>query len=92
MGGSGPRSSRRSGNRGSSGGRRSSTLTERLRLLLLALPLRLVGLDLGLDALLGFDVVELLLALLGGFLNLLFAGELFLQVLRLLGGFALDLL
>ena len=92
MRGSRPRGSRSSGNRGSCRCGRSPTLTKRLRLLLLALSLGLVGFDLGLDAFLGLEVVELLLALLGGFFDLFLTGELLLQVLRLLGSLALDLL
>jgi hypothetical protein len=50
-------------------------------LLGLAAPLLLVGLDLRFDALLGLSVGELLLALLGGLLDLLLSGEFLLSIL-----------
>ena len=63
-----------------------------LGLLCLAAAFGLVGFDLGLDALLGLDVVELLLALSGGVLDLLLALELLLGLLSLLGRLESDFL
>lgn len=71
---------------------RSSALSRSLSLLSLALPLGLVGLDLGLDAFLGLDIVELLLTLAGSFFDLLLALELLLGFLALLGRLLSDLL
>lgn len=80
----------RGGGCGGGGGRRGSDALRCsafaccLGLLCLAAAFGLVGLDLGLDAPLGLEVVELLLALAGGVLDLLLALELLLGLLCLL--------
>lgn len=58
----------------------------------LAASLGLVGFDLGLDSLLGVEIVLLFLALSRGFLDLFLACEFFLDVLCLLGRLQSDLL
>lgn len=63
---------------GRRGRRDGSTLPRRLRLLRLAPPLLLVRLDLRLDPPLRLEIVQLLLALLRGFLDLLLPRYLFL--------------
>lgn len=52
----------------------------------------LVGFNLGLDALLGFNVVLLLLAFFGSLFDLFLACELFFQILAFLGGLLANLL
>jgi len=71
---------------------RSSTLTGCLGLLCLSASLSFVGLDLCLDAPLGLLIFELLLSLLGCFLDCLLAGQLFLCFLALLGRLLANLL
>jgi hypothetical protein len=86
--GSGSRRSRRS-----SGLRLdSSSLTGSLGFLCLATTFGLVGFNLCLDALLGFSVFKLLLALAGGFLDLFLARELLFEFLRFLVGLLADFL
>lgn len=77
------------GRRGGSGRRRGAALwcssfACRLDLFGLALAFSLVGFNLGLDFLLGFNIVEFLLAFAGGFLDLLFALQLLLGIVRFL--------
>ena len=69
-----------------------SALTGGLGLLGLAASLGPVGLDPGLDALLGLEVLELLLAFSGGFLDLLLALQLLLGLLCFFGRFLSDFL
>lgn len=61
-----------------------------LGLLGLAAALGFVGFDLGLDALLGLDVVELLLALASGLFDLFLASKFLLGLMGLLGGLLAD--
>jgi hypothetical protein len=72
--------------------RQRLALAHRLGVLFPTLALLPVGLDASLDAILGLNVRQLLLALPGGLLDLLLALELLLDVLRLLGGLQTDLL
>jgi hypothetical protein len=70
----------------------STTLTGGLGFLRLSTSFSFVGFDLGLDALLGLLVLELLLSLLGSFLDLLLAGQLLLGFVTLLGRLLANLL
>lgn len=67
-----------------------SAFTGSLGLLCLAAALGFVGFDLGLDALLGLDVVELLLPLASGLFDLFLASKFLLGLLCLLGGLLTD--
>lgn len=84
--------SSRSASRGRSFSLGSTTLTGGLSLLRLSASLSFVGFNLGLDALLGLLVLELLLSLLGGFLDLLLTGQLLLGFVTLLGRLLANLL
>ena len=70
----------------------SSALAGCFGLLRLTSTLGLVGFDLGTNALLGLQIVGLLLSLLGGFFNLLLACKLFLLILRISSRFLTDFL
>jgi hypothetical protein len=72
--------------------RQCLALTHRPGVLFLAFALQPVGLDPGLDALLGLQIIELLLTLFRGLLDLLLALELLLGVFGLLGRLFADLL